>query len=295
MVIGFIGAGKVGVTLGRYFVEHHVPVSGYYSRSAQSASQAAGFTGTKHYINMETIIAESDILFLTVPDGAIAQVWDSMKQVSFSNKIICHCSGALSSAVFSEIDQKQSFGYSIHPLYAISGKGDSYSSLSNAFFTIEGAADYIPFWQDFFRMLGNRTEVILADCKSKYHAAAVFVSNFVTGLFAAGNSLLEECGFSRDNAREALLPLFLDNAKTLAAKEPVQALTGPVERADLETIQKHLAVLKDDEKMLYCQLSQNLVRLARQKHPDRQKGYDALEFVMRISGKNGAYYDTGNQ
>ncbi|MGN1313669.1 MAG: hypothetical protein ACI4VG_01490 [Lachnospiraceae bacterium] len=33
MRIGFIGAGKVGFSLGRYFGENDVCVSGYYSRN----------------------------------------------------------------------------------------------------------------------------------------------------------------------------------------------------------------------------------------------------------------------
>ena len=46
MRIGFIGAGKVGYSLGRYLKEHHISISGYYSRSLQSAMDAADFTGT---------------------------------------------------------------------------------------------------------------------------------------------------------------------------------------------------------------------------------------------------------
>ncbi len=280
MVIGFIGAGKVGVTLGTYFVQHQIHVSGYCSKTEASAAFAADATGTKQYNHMESLIADSDVIFLTVPDGAIPSVWDSMKHISFSNKMICHCSGALSSAVFSEIEQKQSFGYSIHPLYAISGKGDSDESLSNAFFTIEGASEHLAFWQDFFQRLGNPAEVISADCKGKYHAAAVFVSNFVTGLFFTGTSLLQQCGFPPDCAGKALLPLFLDNARTLARKDPVQALTGPVERADLETVRKHLSVLGDEERALYALMSEILLKLAREKHPERQDNYDALESVL---------------
>lgn len=48
------------------------------------------------------------------------------------------------------------------------------------------------------------------------------------------------------------------------------ALTGPVERADLGTVAKHLNVLAaDDDKMLYLLLSKQLLCLAGQKHPDR--------------------------
>ena len=47
MKIGFIGAGRVGFTLGKYFCEHGVEVAGYYSRNIQSAQEAAEFTNSQ--------------------------------------------------------------------------------------------------------------------------------------------------------------------------------------------------------------------------------------------------------
>ena len=49
MQIGFIGAGKVGVSLGKYFREKGLEVGGYYSLSEESARWAAAFTETKQY------------------------------------------------------------------------------------------------------------------------------------------------------------------------------------------------------------------------------------------------------
>ena len=49
MKVGFIGAGKVGFSLGKYFKEHGVDVTGYYSRLESSAQSAANFTKTKKY------------------------------------------------------------------------------------------------------------------------------------------------------------------------------------------------------------------------------------------------------
>ena len=43
MRIGFIGAGKVGCTLGKYFRENGIPVSGYYNRTSEHAKEAAEF------------------------------------------------------------------------------------------------------------------------------------------------------------------------------------------------------------------------------------------------------------
>ena len=78
MRAGFIGAGKVGFSLGRYLAEGGVTVTGYYSRNSRSAREAAEFTGTDHYEDLDAITADSDTLFITVPDGAISGVWDRL-------------------------------------------------------------------------------------------------------------------------------------------------------------------------------------------------------------------------
>ena len=49
MKTGFIGAGKVGFTLGKFFAENNIQVTGYYSRRRESAKEAAAFTGTTVY------------------------------------------------------------------------------------------------------------------------------------------------------------------------------------------------------------------------------------------------------
>ena len=78
MRAGFIGAGKVGFSLGKYLKENGVEITGYFSKSPESAKSAADFTNTKLYKSIENILSDSDTLFITVPDGQISKVWDYM-------------------------------------------------------------------------------------------------------------------------------------------------------------------------------------------------------------------------
>lgn len=284
MRIGFVGAGKVGFTLGKYLTERGMCVSGYYSRRRESAIQASDFTNTKYYETLEEVTASSDALFLTVPDGAIEEVWNSLKEYSLKGKFICHCSGAMNSAVFSGIDQMGAFGYSIHPLFAVHDRLQSYKEISQAYFTIEGAQEHLLFWKDFFEALGNPVREIQAEQKILYHSAAVFASNLVTGLFETGVSLLMECGFDRKSGEEALKALFLNNCQSVAEAGTEAALTGPVERADLGTIQKHLDVLSGNKREIYVRLSEVLEEIAGRKHPERD--YTELSQLWKRSGKN---------
>ena len=100
MKIGFIGAGKVGFSLGKYFISNGISVTGYYSRSPKSAKSAAEFTNSRMYSSLTDILKDSDTLFLTVPDDVIGMVWEHIKNLDVRNKKICHCSGSISSAAF---------------------------------------------------------------------------------------------------------------------------------------------------------------------------------------------------
>lgn len=266
--IGFIGAGKVGFSLGKYLVENYQNVSGYYSRNYDSARQAAAFTNTGVYEKLEHIVEDCDIFFLTVPDGEIVKVWEEIKLLSIEKKIFCHCSGSFASTIFSEISQCKAFGYSIHPLFAIHSKCNSYKELSQAFFTIEGSQEYLNFMKQMFLGFGNSVQIIAAQDKVKYHAAAVFTSNFVVALAECGQNLLCQCGFDKEQAIQALAPLMQNNVNHIIENGVTSSLTGPVERNDVETIRKHLQALNGENKEIYKHLSKILVKIGKDKNRD---------------------------
>ena len=62
------------MTLGKYLSEAHIPVTGFYSRTKESAAWAAAFTKTAVFDGLKELITASDTLFITTPDGVIAVV-----------------------------------------------------------------------------------------------------------------------------------------------------------------------------------------------------------------------------
>lgn len=269
MVIGFIGAGKVGCTLGKYFVDGNISVAGYYSKNVISAQTAAEFTDTRYFEKLEDIVSVSDAIFITTPDGVIQDIWNSIKNYSLKGKCICHCSGAMSSLIFSGINQMEAFGYSIHPLFAINDKLQSYRDISKAYFTIEGSKTYLEYWTEMFSELGNKVRIISPDKKVLYHSAAVCASNLVTGLFKMAADIMEECGFDKESSEEALMPLFVHNCMNLADVGVKEALTGPIERNDIKTVTDHINKLPQDKLTVYRGISKELLKIAQDKYPDR--------------------------
>lgn len=286
MNIGIIGAGKVGFTLGKYFKTHGIQVSGYFSRSEASAQEAAAFTETVCYTSINEIIQASDALFLTVPDGAIRSCYEALPKQSIKGKLICHCSGAMSSQdAFPGIRELGAFGYSVHPLFAVSDRYRSYRELSDVFFCVEGDDEHLPELTALLEGCGNPVQVISAEAKVRYHAAAAIASNHVIALVAESLNIMTGCGFTREGALQALRPILVGNMKHAAEVGPVEGLTGPVERCDTGTVAKHLAAMPgEEERELYRLLSCQLVRVAQEKHPDRN--YEPMNELLKGEPSN---------
>ncbi len=273
-----IGAGKVGCTLGKFFATRGHAVVGYYSRTAASAREAARFTQTQAFDTMETLVQACDVLFLTVPDRSLTTVFQEVQKLPIKEKCICHCSGALSAAeAFPGIQETGAFGYSVHPLFAISDKYHAYEELTDIFFALEGDPSHLDEICGLFA--GCRIKTIPSDCKIKYHAAAAMVSNLAIALMQTGLELMEECGFTEEEARSALAPLIHGNIIHFLEKGSQSSLTGAVERCDIPTVAKHLACLSQAQKKIYTPLSRVLVEIAAKKHPETD--YSGMAEILK--------------
>ncbi len=291
MKIGFIGAGKVGTTLGKcicdYYDKHKssdgekISVSGYYSRSIESTSESVHFTKTKIFDNLKTIVCASDILFITTEDSEIPRVWSCIAELEISNKIICHFSGSLSSDVFSKNDIKTgSFisTCSFHPVFAFSDKFSIYKQFNNVTFAAEGDKNACKTVGSIFSAMGHNIISISTENKVRYHAACVFASNFLVSLLHTSEEMLESCGFGQSEALDLIKGLALKNANTYFKSGAAHSLTGPLERADVQTIKKHLDVLSKTEYDEYMALSKGLLGIAREKNPERD--YNSVEAIL---------------
>lgn len=279
MAIGIIGAGKVGTTLGAYLRKNEISVSGYYSRTYESAVIAADYTKTKAYNDIDALVNASGTLFITTPDGEIRHVWDCIAKDRLAGKIICHFSGSLSSLVFSGIETAGASGCSVHPMFAFSDKFQSYKTFHNAVLTVEGQERAVCEIKALFEGLGHRVFMMKAEDKMRYHAAAALASNYMVGLFQSSLDLLGECGFSEEDSRFLLAPLIRNNVDAMLDRGTVDALTGPVERGDVDTVKKHLEVLEGTgTEAVYRSLGRELVKIAEKKNADRD--YTAVRNIL---------------
>ena len=283
MNIGIIGAGKVGVSVGRYLKDNNIQIAGFYDIDCDNAAFAAQFTNTDCFSDLEKLVIMSDTLFITTPDNVIGSVWDCIikNNMSVQNKIVCHFSGALSSDVFTDSQSTGASVCSIHPMLAFSDKLTSYRIPANTFFALEGDETAVSAMKSLFETLGNTVCVIDKSKKSLYHTAASVLSNELVALLDMGYSLLEQCGFSGDEAVKATQNLVLGNVNSVLENGCVNALTGPVERNDLQTVKKHVDSLQGEDRQIYILLAKRLVNLAKARNKDRD--YAELSEFLDLS------------
>ena len=274
--IGFVGAGKVGCSFGMLLKENQVSLSGFYSKNEDSAQYAATLTNSTSFSTLESLLYETDWLFLTVTDQQIVPVWEEILYLFRTGKpktrFVFHCSGIHDSHVFYDASLYQIEIGSLHPLCAVHSKEQGFLNLQTSTFSMEGSVVAVSQAKSLCEKLHLSVVTLKSDQKVRYHAAAVFGSNLVLGLLKKSNDLFMECGFTKEQAFDAMMSLAKGNITNLDQNGFVGALTGPVERNDSQTVELHLEHLTNEEGTLYRILSGQILELAQEKHPDLDFG-----------------------
>ncbi len=116
-----------------------------------------------------------------------------------------------------------------------------------------------------FEQIGARYFALAAEDKLRYHAGAVFATNFLPVLQSVAQQLWRDSGMPDDMAA-ALQTTLLNNAvANLQALGPVGALTGPAARGDLDLVQRQGEAVTDWNETAgaaYKALSQLATRMA---------------------------------
>ncbi|SCY66557.1 Predicted oxidoreductase, contains short-chain dehydrogenase (SDR) and DUF2520 domains [Alkaliphilus peptidifermentans DSM 18978] len=270
MKIGFIGGGRVGRSFGKYLVNKGFEVTGYYSRSYTSAITAASYTNSTAYDILHELIEDSDAIFITTPDDSIKIVCNEMVESGKLKKgqILIHMSGAHSSSILQTATEFGCHIYSLHPLQAFANIDVAVEKLKNTVFSLEGDNDNIEKVIDILKACGNEYFIIDGENKALYHGAACVASNYLVTLMDLSLKMLEAAGIEPMYGFKAMSPLIygsLENIMTLGASD---ALTGPIPRGDLNTIERHLKAMEDklpNEISLYKKLGDETTKLASRK------------------------------
>jgi len=289
--VAIVGAGNVGAVLGRILREGGARVTAVVSRRAASARKAAAFIGCRtHGTSLALIPPATDIVFLAVPHGAVADVAGSLAEVAslpLRRMAVCHASGMLSAGVLAPAAARGAVTFSFHPLQTFPRSFPPQRILPAArgiYFGIDGTQAGLRAARRLARALGGRTIIVPPSRRELYHAACVVASNHLTGLLA----VLEEMHAAVTAEQGATLapyaPILGATLANVLCSSPADALSGPVARGGVATVARHIAAVREFCPGLlpyFARMTQETIRLAARAGSLGEEPREALEELVR--------------
>lgn len=210
-------------------------------------------------------VSASDLVVLATPDDAIAEVARALARLGMiaSRHVVLHLSGVLDRSALDALEPGGAGLGSLHPLQTIADPATAPDRLRGAYAGVEGDSRALEAAEWLARAAGMRPVRVAGGAKPLYHAAAVFVSNYVVALAAVAERLGAAAGVAGDEAHRIYLPLLQGAVANIAREGAARALTGPVRRGDLRTIEAHLAALDRADERLYRELGLAALEVAR--------------------------------
>jgi predicted short-subunit dehydrogenase-like oxidoreductase (DUF2520 family) len=267
-MIAIVGGGRMGRGLALALAEAGERVQSWSRREGGGAVAAA--------------LEGATTVILAVPDDALGEVAASLAAAGAvtRDQVILHLSGLHDRQVLVPLRASGAALGSLHPLQSVSDPATAAARWRGAYAVVEGDDRALGEAERIAGLLGLVPVRLRVGGKTAYHAAAVLVSNDVVALVGIAARLAREAGIAPDLAERMFHPLLAGTVENLRAQPAVAALTGPVRRGDVATLQAHLAALGGTDRTLYAELGLAALELARRGGLDGDRAA-AVEAVLR--------------
>jgi predicted short-subunit dehydrogenase-like oxidoreductase (DUF2520 family) len=264
-----IGAGKIAYSLVPALIKAGYSIPVIISRKIESAKKlAVKFGVSKYSDNMEEIDSGGGIVFLCIPDNQIKITAKKISELKlhFTKYIFVHLSGALDISTLDALKKKKGLTASLHIMQTFPTKRQvPINGCYAAVETKSKTAREILF--DLANDISLKPFKLNSDAKTFYHLAGVFASNFLVGNLYEAKLAFERTGNKQIDFLEMISPIVYSTLANIKKTGVVNALSGPVERGDIQTVKTHLTVLKKDaartknNSMLINYIAQSLILL----------------------------------
>lgn len=268
--VAIVGAGAVGTTLALGLQACGYPVEAVLSRSVHAA-RALGQRVGASVARSDWAALPSAVRFvgICVPDDAIASVAEALAALghSWEDTIVAHTSGAKTAAALAPLARQGGATMSFHPMQTFAPDTPP-EAFEDIVVGLEGDERALAVGETLAQALGARPIRLTPEEKVRYHCAAALASNGLVALMGVveevfGGSQAQMEGLA--SSLDLVGPLVEQTWENLSEGTPEDALTGPVQRGDDDTLRAHLDALRAETPhlvSLYVALSTEMVRIA---------------------------------
>lgn len=244
--VSIIGSGNVAQHLILALKKaENIQLTQVFSRNAEKVSH---LIEDSKIVSDYSLLKEVDLFIIAVSDDVVKEV---SSHIPFTNKLVAHTSG---SVALTELDAKNNRAV-FYPLQTFSKNAEiNFRSVPLCLET-EKETDY-QLLENVAKSISDSIYKIDSNQRKSLHVSAVFVCNFVNHLYKIGNDICNE----HNVPFEILKPLIFETANKIKTLSPIDAQTGPAKRHDSTTINKHIAMLTNEDQVeIYKLLTKSII------------------------------------
>jgi len=263
-LVGIIGAGAVGTALGAALHRAGWPVVAVGSRDEARRTRFRELVPTaRGFAEAAPVLDEAELIILAIPDDAIPELAGELRL--YGGQALVHTSGVLGAEALEPARAAGTQIGAFHPLVAFADTERAIAAFHGATVAIEGDDELASLLARMAEALGATAVRLAPGSKAAYHAAAVLSAGGFIALLDAIAELGGAAGLDEEGALAiygGLIEQTLSNARALGIRA---ALTGPMTRGDVGTLERHLealARLAPDVLPLYRAAAEREIKLA---------------------------------
>lgn len=242
--IGIIGCGRVGASIGAAWRQAGHAIIGVSATSAASLERAEEMLPGVPVLDPDEITERVELVLIAVPDDEIAPLVTGLANLGriHAGQILMHCSGRYGTEVLEAGTSLGALPIALHPSLTFTGTEVDLSRLRQATIAVTAPAPIRPVGEALVVELGAEPIDIAEADRPLYHAAITHASNHSITILTEAMELLAEAGVADPSA---VLHTLVDASVANTMQNGPKALTGPISRGDVGTVEAHLAALTE--------------------------------------------------
>ena len=258
MKVVIIGAGNLATHLSIALQKSGFQIVQIYNRSVSSAKELSELLQVPYTTQLEDIVDDASLYFISVSDDAIESV---SKSINPTHGLVVHTAGCVSMQIFSE--NFDNYGV-FYPLQTFS-KGCPIDFLDIPIFVEANTEENLQILHNVANSISRNVFYATLQEREQLHLAAIFCCNFVNHLYHLSGNIAQRTGFDF----KVLIPLINETTKkAIFSGNPKKVQTGPAVRKDKKVMQRHLEFLESDPKLheIYLMFSESITKSVHELH-----------------------------
>lgn len=243
--VGVVGVGRVGSALGAALARAGHQVVAASAVSAASVARAEQLLPNATILPLDEVVASSELVLVAVPDDVLRPLVSGLADADVwrPGQLVAHTSGAAGIGVLDPAAARGVLALALHPVMTFAGRPEDLDRLDGATFGVTAADELRPVAESLVLEMGGEPVWVPESARALYHAALTVGANHLVTLVNDSVTMLSGAGVDEPNRLVApLLSAALDNVLRLGDA----AITGPVSRGDVATVETHLRTLERD-------------------------------------------------